>query len=128
MAGLGNHRTVHYRFLPPGADPSITASRRSGSPLGGNCLNPNLALDRAGFVYLLYESADGGRRLDLRRTSGASGTWSDLRQVTDGGVTLHDQLAVAPGGKLHIVALNPALRVAWSATRSARSSSTRRPV
>jgi hypothetical protein len=106
MSGLGDSRTVYYRYLPAGADPAVSGNWRQGPVVCDECLNPDLAVDRAGNAYVLYEGSKGARHLGIRRVAGAGGAWGPARQISGGRPALRGAIAVTGDGKIHVAYLN----------------------
>ena len=99
MYGLAANRTIHYRYLPAGAEPVPAGNWQAGQVACTNCLTPDLAVGPDGSVYVLYESPSG--YLGIRRTSGVSGAWGPERRIATG-QRLKGSLAVSPDNRLHV--------------------------
>ncbi|MCC6626161.1 MAG: hypothetical protein IT340_02040, partial [Chloroflexi bacterium] len=100
--GSGDSRNVRHWFVVPGADPSNGANWRNGGNVcaDGPCLNPDLAVDRVGNVYVLYE--DTNNFVGIRRRAGTGGGWGPEKRVSASDRQL-GAVAVSPDGKLHVL-------------------------
>jgi hypothetical protein len=111
MQGLGTGRSIHYRYVPFGQDPNNAASWRAGQTACSNCINPNLAADRNGTVYLTYDNR-GNNRMEIRRVIGPTGAWDGTVRSFGGGG--QPALAVTADGKLHVAYLNNDQRISYA--------------
>ncbi|MCC6626884.1 MAG: hypothetical protein IT340_05700 [Chloroflexi bacterium] len=100
-AGQADNRRVYYRWVAAGADPTVAANWHDGGHLcgAGPCLEPGLAVDGAGYVYVVFEDTDN--QLGVRRRQGTTGNWSAVRSVPVG-QRVAGSLAVSPDGRVHI--------------------------
>jgi hypothetical protein len=100
MAGAGDSRTIHYRYVPAGADLRRAQNWHAGESACTNCVDPDLTLDSGGNVYVIYRQRGGGEELRIRRIPNGGSNWDGgARVVADAG---QGDMAVTPDGKIHL--------------------------